>query len=114
MLAMDQNLLFLSETEIASRIAEAVRAYRLSPRGAHMTQQALAGKAGVSTGTIKRFQKTGIITLPNLIAVFRSLGLLQNLESLLPMVPEITPMEALRAEQRKRQPTRVRKPQSKG
>lgn len=111
---MNENLLFLSENEIAERIASAAKAYRLSPRAANMTQQALADKAGVSVGTIKRFEKTGIITLPNLISVFRSLGLLQNVAALLPEVPEVSPMEALLAEERKRKPMRVRKPRAKG
>lgn len=106
---MKESFLFLSENEIASRIADSIKAYRLSPRGARMTQQDLADKAGVSVGTIKRFEKTGIITLPNLISVFRSLGLLQNIEMLLPEVPEMSPMEALWAEERKRKPARTRK-----
>ena len=111
---MYENLLFLTENEIASHIAEAVKAYRLSPRGAHMTQQELADKAGVSVATIKRFEKTGIITLPNLIALFRSLELLSNVEALVPKVPEITPMQALLEEERKRKPVRVRKRRDRG
>lgn len=106
---MSESLLFLSETEIAAHIAAQVKAYRLSPRAAHMSQQELADKAGVSVSTIKRFEKTGIITLPNLISLFKSLGLLQNIEALVPAVPEVTPMEALLAKERKTMPARVRK-----
>jgi transcriptional regulator with XRE-family HTH domain len=95
----------LSDSEIALRLARAIRAWRQAPEGAAMTQADLARKSGVSTTSLKRFEKTGAITLRNLIAMMRALGLLDRLEDLVPQPDSPGPLALLQAE-RARKPRR--------
>jgi len=73
--------------EIGSRLAR-VRLER------NRTQQQLAEEAGVSRSTIKRLEAGESTQLANLIRVLRALGLLANLELLVPE-PEVRPLGAL-------------------
>ena len=78
-----------------------------------MSQVELARKSGIGLTPLKRFEKTGAITLRNLVALLRALDLLDGLESLFPAPDTPGPLALLAAEQkgnrRKRAP-RTRTP----
>lgn len=92
------NINHLSDSEIAKRLAEKFRLWRLSPQGAGMTQAELAARSGMGLTPLKRFEKTGGITLRNLVALMRAFGLLDRLDSLVPDPATPSPIEVLRAE----------------
>src|ERR1700732_3778853 len=102
------SLNHLTNKEIAERLAHGIRAWRISPQGAAMSQVALAHKSGIGLTPLKRFEKTGAITLRNLVALLRALNLLDGLEPLVPEPDTPAPLELLAAErqrtQRKRAP----------
>src|SRR5450755_1484119 len=98
----------LSNTEIAARLAQSIKAWRISPQGAAISQVDLARKSGIGLTPLKRFEKTGAITLRNLVAILRALNLLNGLEALVPAPDDPGPLALLAAEkqrsQRKRAP----------
>ncbi|MDE2259522.1 MAG: helix-turn-helix transcriptional regulator [Betaproteobacteria bacterium] len=87
------DLHHLTDKEIALRLAQALRAWRIAPTGAGMTQAALAEKSGIGLTPLKRFEKTGGITLGNLIAILRALDLLDGIERLVPDPNTPSPLE---------------------
>jgi hypothetical protein len=94
----------LTNTEIAEALAKAIKAWRISPQGAALSQVQLARKSGIGLTPLKRFEKTGAITLRNLV--------LGGLATLIPEPDFPEPVELLAAEkkrvQRKRAPRRAR------
>lgn len=105
----------LTDREIAFKLARALREWRMSPRGAGMTQAELARKGGIGVTPLKRFEATGGTTLLNLVAMLRGLDLLDRLEDLVPDPSTPSPLEILEAEkarlrqkERKRAPRRAR------
>ena len=103
-----------SNTEVALRLAQAIKAWRISPQGAAISQLDLARKSGIGLTPLKRFEKTGAITLRNLIAILRALNLLDGLDTLIPAPDAPGPLALLAAErkksQRKRAPRKGRAP----
>src|SRR6266852_6158003 len=104
------SLYHLTNTEIAERLAHALRAWRISPQGAAMSQVDLAHKSGIGLTPLKRFEKTGAITLRNLVALLRALNLLAGLDTLVPEPDAPGPLALLAAEQKK--PHRKRAPRT--
>lgn len=106
-------LAHLSDSEIALQLARAIRTWRQAPEGAAMTQVDLARGSGLGTTSLKRFEKTGAITLRNLIAILRALGLVDRLEGLVPQPEGPGPLALLEAERarkpRQRAPRRSRR-----
>jgi hypothetical protein len=106
------SLNHLTNTEIAERLAQAIKQWRISPQGAALSQVELAHKSGIGLTPLKRFEKTGGITLRNLIALLRALALLDGLETLVPAPDAPGPLQLLADEQeksqRKRAPRRQR------
>ena len=100
----------LTNQEIALRLARSLRAWRMDPNGAGMTQAALSRKSGVGLTPLKRFEKTGGTTLSNLVAMFRALDLLDSLEGLVPEPGSPGPLELL--EMDRAQTQRQRAPRS--
>ena len=98
----------LSNKEIASALARSLKEWRISPAGAALSQVALAEKSGIGLTPLKRFEKTGAITLRNLIALLRGLGLIDRLEALMPVPDAPGPLELLAAERKR--PQRKRAP----
>ena len=76
-----------------------------------MSQAELAHRSGVGLTPLKRFEKTGRITLRNLVALLRTLNLLDGLESLVP-APDTPGPLALLAAEKKRAP-RQRAPRAR-
>jgi hypothetical protein len=95
------SLYHLTNTEIAERLAQGIRTWRISPQGAAMSQVELAHKSGIGLTPLKRFEKTGAITLRNLVALLRALNLLDGLETLVPEPDAPGPLALLAAEQKK-------------
>ena len=86
-------------TELGERIARArVRM--------NLTQAQLASQAGIGKRTLERMESGGSSQLTSLIRVMRVLGLLADLDSLLP-APAATPMELLRGKGKRRQRVRA-------
>ena len=88
----------LTDREIAQKLARDLRAWRVDPRGAGMTQTELASRSGVGLTPLKRFEKTGGITLNNLVALFRALDLLDVFATLIPSPGSPSPLERLKAD----------------
>jgi hypothetical protein len=62
-----------------------------------MTQEELVRRSGIGLTPLKRFERTGGITLNNLIGILRAMGLLDRLEDLVPEPSTATPLELLHA-----------------
>jgi len=101
------SLYHLTNTEIAERLAQAIRAWRVSPQGAALSQVELAHKSGIGLTPLKRFEKTGAITLRNLVALLRALNLLDGLETLVPEPDAPGPLALLAAERKRTQRKRA-------
>lgn len=102
----------LTNREIALELARALRAWRIAPDGAGLSQVELARKSGIGLTPLKRFEKTGAVTLRNLIAILRALELLERLDGVVPQLQEPRPLTVLEAG-RARTP-RVRAPRRPG
>jgi len=104
----------LTDREIAASIAKRLRRWRIDPKGAAFSASELAKRSGMGLTPLRRFEKTGGITLRNLIALMRTMGLLERLEGLVPDPASPSPMDILQAEQEKRIRQRAprRKPRS--
>ena len=95
------SLNHLTNKEIAERLANGIKAWRISPQGAAMSQVKLAHKSGIGLTPLKRFEKTGAITLRNLVALLRALNLLDGLETLIPEPDAPGPLALLAIEQKR-------------
>lgn len=71
--------------EMGSRLKE----YRLR-KG--LMQSELAESAGVGVGTIAKMERGGAVSVQILLSVLRSLGMLENVEQLLPEPPVSPPL----------------------
>jgi len=89
-----------TDKEVALELARRLRAWRIDPRGAGLSQRELSRRTGVGDTPIKRFEKTGGLGLNNFIALLRGLGLLDRLEDLVPDPSTPSPMELLEASRR--------------
>ncbi|MEI3518161.1 MAG: helix-turn-helix transcriptional regulator [Clostridia bacterium] len=73
------NMNFFSlETEVSIKIAEKAKAKRKYMK---LTQQQLSDKSGVSLGSLKRFERTGEISLSSLLKIALVLDSLKELEN---------------------------------
>ena len=93
--------------ELGNRIAQ----YRLNR---NQTQDALAKEAGVSKRTLHRIEHGHSTQTSNLIRVLRALGLLENLEVLIPK-PAVSPIQQVKmhGKTRKRASSKPDKPEQK-
>jgi hypothetical protein len=95
------SLHHLTNSEIAERLAHAIKTWRISPQGAAMSQVEVAHKSGIGLTPLKRFEKTGAITLRNLVALLRALDLLDGLGTLIPEPDVPGPLALLEAEKKR-------------
>ena len=100
----------LTDKEVALRLALEMRAWRVEPAGAAMTQAELARRSGVGLTPLKRFEKTGGITLNNLVALLRAMNLLDRLQNLIPPADAPGPLALLKQDRAK--PHRRRAPRT--
>ena len=102
----------MTNDEVAAKFADSLKAWRVSPNGAAMTQADLAHKSGIGLTPLKRFEKTGAITLHNLIAILRTMDLLDNLLAVVPDADSPSPLDVLAEAQKKAKQVRQRAPRS--
>lgn len=111
------NVTRMTDREIARGLASQLRTWRLDPRGAGMTQAELSRRSGIGLTPLKRFEQTGGITLRNLIALLRALGLVEGLTTLVPAPDSPSPLELLaadRSQQRRQRAPRAGTPTPQG
>ena len=95
----------LSDTAILKRLGTRLKAYRIA-RG--MKQQELAAESGVGVSTIAKIENGQSVTFSLLISVMRTLGLLENLDLLVPE-QKPSPMELLRIQGKQVKRVRTKK-----
>lgn len=95
----------LSDPVILQRIGSRIRDYRIRME---MTQSELAERSGVSMGTVVRLERGETVSVLLLISILRTLGVLENLETLLPELG-ISPMQMRRMQGKAVQRVRHRK-----
>ena len=95
----------LSDPIILQRIGSRIRDYRMRME---MTQSELAERSGVSMGTVVRLERGETVSVLLLISILRTLGALENLETLLPELG-ISPMQLRRMQGKTVQRVRHRK-----
>ena len=81
---ISDNIQIRSAHSTALRIAAAAQRKRL---GANWSQQTLAQRSGVSLGVLKKFERTGKISLESLLKLAHVLGELEGFAHLFPDKP---------------------------
>jgi len=89
---------FMTDAALLAHLGERITARRLER---DLTQAELAREAGVSTRTLTRLEAGESSQLTNFVRILRALELTEALLELIPE-PMASPIEQLRAEQRKR------------
>lgn len=87
----------LSDTAILKKFGMRLKTYRISRE---LKQQELAIESGVSVSTIAKIENGQSVTFSLLISVMRTLGLLENLDMLVPE-QKPSPMELLKMQGKK-------------
>ena len=95
----------LSDPDILQKIGQRIRGYRIRME---MTQSELAKRSGVSMGTIVRVEQGNAISTLLFISILRTMGLLENLEVLLPEL-SISPIQMRKMQGKKVQRIRHKK-----
>lgn len=95
----------LSDPAILQRLGGRIRDYRIRME---MTQSELADKSGVSMGTVVRIEQGKAVSTLLLITLLRTLGVLENLDTLLPELG-ISPIQLRKMQGRKVQRIRHKK-----
>ena len=97
---------FSSADEVCTELGQRLRAQRLLQG---ISQLDLAGRAGVSQGTVRNLEATGQASMGSFIRIVQSLGLLGELELLfVARVKTIADMEKAQATPRQRAPRKLR------
>lgn len=92
------DLGFATFEEVCKELGSRLKAHRLAQM---LTQEELAGRAGVSTGTVKNLENKGQSSIESAVRVALALGLSNDLQELFKLqVKSIAQME--QAEQAKR------------
>jgi len=92
----------LSDPAILKELGKRIREYRISQE---LKQSELAQQSGISLNTLGKIESGKPVSIVLFLSVLRSLGLLDNLELLVPE-QRITPMQMLKYQGRR--PKRVR------
>lgn len=81
------NIYSYTAPEIITRLGERYKKYRLL---LGMTQKEVAEKAGLSVMTVQKFESgtSRDVSLTTVIRLWRVIGQLENLEELLPEIPD--------------------------
>ena len=70
----------MTDADIVAELCQRIKAYRISQR---LSQSQLAESAQIGTATLKRIERGQPATLSTIVAVFRALGCIEQLEPLL-------------------------------
>ena len=95
----------LSDTAILNKLGTRLKASRIS---SGLKQQELAAESGVGVSTIAKIENGQSVSLSLLISVMRTLGLLENLDLLLPE-QKPSPMELLKMQGKQVKRVRTKK-----
>jgi transcriptional regulator with XRE-family HTH domain len=95
----------LSTLDVQEKVAQALKGARLS---ANLTQEGLASRAGVSLGSLKRFEREGEISLKGLVRLAFALHLEDELGTLF-QPKQSTSLDALLQQSKTSQRQRGRK-----
>lgn len=88
----------LTDRKVLSDVGDRLARHRLN---LNLTQAQLAREAGVSTRTVVRLEHGDSTQLTNLVRVLRALGLLANLDALVPL-PLTSPLAQLESRLKER------------
>lgn len=88
----------MSDPAILQELSRRFRELRLKK---NIQQKELSGLSGVAIGTIRRFENGETVSTENLIKIMRGLGVLENLEQLIPTEP-ISPILMKKLHNKKR------------
>lgn len=77
-LSLLSDFVFEDENDVALRIASDFRKRRVEK---DLTREAVAEKSGVALANIARFERTGLVSLKNLILMAKALGYLHEIEN---------------------------------
>ncbi len=69
-----------SPSEFLKELAQKIRILR---KGNHLSQEELAERSGVSLGSLKRFERTGKVSLESFLKLLLILGRLNEMDKLL-------------------------------
>lgn len=95
----------LSDTAILNKLGTRLKASRIS---SGLKQQELAAESGVGVSTIAKIESGQSVSLSLLISVMRTLGLLENLDLLVPE-QKPSPMELLKMQGKQVKRVRTKK-----
>ena len=102
---------FLTDEAILAEIGGRIARRRIDLQ---MTQEDVAGQAGVAKRTVERIEAGASAQMPSIIRIFRVLDLLRNLDQVIPEAGP-GPMELLQRKSKTRQrASRSRKPDAAG
>lgn len=73
------NYLWDTPSDVAKRLASRIKAIRKRKK---ITQQQLAGRSNVSYATLRKFEKTGQISLESFIKLTMELGVVNEINNL--------------------------------
>ena len=88
----------MSDPAILEEVAKRFKELRLRK---NMQQKELSDNSGVALGTIRRFESGKLVSTENLVKLMRGLGILDNLEHLIPEEP-ISPILMKKLQRKKR------------
>lgn len=91
--------LLFAPGELSLDIAERSRARRLA---ANLTQEGLSARAGITLGSLKRFERTGEVSLERLLRIASALGATDEFQALFPPRDARTLDEVLEAKKPQR------------
>ena len=82
-----KDIYAISNTELIRMLGRRFKVYRIQCR---LTQREVAGQTGVSIPTIRGFEngRSSNVSLQVLLALMRSVGQLEQIESVLPELPQ--------------------------
>ena len=95
----------LSDTAILKMLGARLKACRISRE---MKQVELAAESGVALSTVVKIENGQSVTIPLLVSVLRTLGLLENLDMLIPE-QRPSPMDLLKTQGKQIKRVRTRK-----
>jgi transcriptional regulator with XRE-family HTH domain len=95
----------LSDTAILNKLGTRLKASRIS---SGLKQQELAAESGVGVSTIAKIESGQSVSLSLLVSVMRTLGLLENLDLLVPE-QKPSPIELLRTQGKQVKRVRTKK-----
>lgn len=95
------SLILLSPHEVTKQLAKSAQVKRLA---LNLSQQSLSNRSGVSFGVIKKFERTGQISLESLVKIALVLGSLEEFTGLFKPIPpqNVTTLDELINEKKRK------------